>query len=338
MPAGTTQISNAASASANGGTTANASDSTPVNSSPALSLSKSDGGTTITPGGTVAYTLSYQNTGNIGLTGVTLTETVPANTTFRSLGSTAGWSCAEGAVAGTTCTLNIGSLAGSAAGTATFVVRVVTPVSAGTTQIVNSATISDGTTSTTAGDTTPVNTTPGLSITKTDGNVSTTPGGSVVYTLDYQNTGNIALNGVVINEQVPGNTTFKTTGSTAGWSCANGAAGRQHLHTDDRHAGGRRHRISHLRRRRDHTSAGWHNATCQWCDNTNGTTSASNADTTPVNTTPGLSITKTDGNISAVPGDTVVYTLGYQNTGNVGLTGVLTHRASAGQHHVRRCG
>jgi len=46
----------------------------------------------------------------------------------------------------------------------------------------------------------------------------------VIYTLSYQNTGNIALTGITLNEQVPANTTFRTTGSTAGWSCANGAA------------------------------------------------------------------------------------------------------------------
>ena len=45
---------------------------------------------------------------------------------------------------------------------------------------------------------------------------------SAVYTLGYTNTGNIGLNGVVIDEVVPAHTTFTTAGSTAGWNCTGG--------------------------------------------------------------------------------------------------------------------
>jgi len=93
VPVGVTQISNSASIG-DGTTSATASDTTPVNTTPALSLNKSDGGGTITPGGTLVYTLSYANTGNIGLTGVVLQETVPANTSFNAAASALGWSCA----------------------------------------------------------------------------------------------------------------------------------------------------------------------------------------------------------------------------------------------------
>ena len=39
-------------------------------------------------GGTVAYTSTYTNAGNQGATGVALTETVPANTTFNAAATT----------------------------------------------------------------------------------------------------------------------------------------------------------------------------------------------------------------------------------------------------------
>lgn len=68
-------------------------DTTPVNAAPELSVTKNDGGATTIPGGTVAYTLNYANNGNQGATGVTLSETVPANATFNAGASTAGWSC-----------------------------------------------------------------------------------------------------------------------------------------------------------------------------------------------------------------------------------------------------
>src|SRR5262249_3278081 len=152
------------------------------------------------------YTINYQNTGNIALSGVVINEIVPGNTTFKATGSTAGWSCADGSPGGTTCTLTIGTLAGGAGGSATFPVNVITPVPAGTTQLVNGVTITNGTTSASNLDTTPVNTTPGLSLTKSDGNISAVPGDTVVYTLGYQNTGNVGLTGVTLSEQVPANT------------------------------------------------------------------------------------------------------------------------------------
>ena len=176
-----------------------------------------------TPGSTIVYALDYQNTGNIDLTGVTLNETVPANSSFNAAAGTAGWSCVQGAPAGTSRTLTIGNLAGGASSTANFAITVDNPVPAGVTQISNSASVGDGTTSATASDTTPVNTTPALSLNKSDAGGTITPGGTLVYTLSYANTGNIGLTGVVLNETVPANTTFNVAASTAGWSCANGS-------------------------------------------------------------------------------------------------------------------
>ena len=49
-----------------------------------MSLTKSDGGASVAPGGTVSYTLTYANGGNQGASGVVLTDVVPANTTFNA--------------------------------------------------------------------------------------------------------------------------------------------------------------------------------------------------------------------------------------------------------------
>ena len=194
---------------------------------PDLSLTKSDGGASVAPGGTVAYTLTYANSGTGGATGVTLTETVPANTTFNAGASTAGWSCAPNNNAGSTCTLSIGSVAASGGSSATFAVTVVTPVAAGVSQISNTASIADDGTHGTdptpgnnsASDTTPVTGAPDLSISKSDGAVVVAPGGTISYTLTYANTGNRGATGVVLTETVPANTTFNAGASTAGWSC-----------------------------------------------------------------------------------------------------------------------
>src|SRR5205085_8529989 len=117
LPAGTTQVSNTASIADDGAngtdpTPGNnsGSDTTPITGAPDLSISNSDGGSSVAPGATATYTLTYANAGTLGATGVVLTETVPANSTFNSGASTAGWICVPNNNAGSTCTLAIGAL------------------------------------------------------------------------------------------------------------------------------------------------------------------------------------------------------------------------------------
>ena len=66
----TTLTRTAETAAAEPSGSATASDTTPMNTAPALSLIKSDGGATVTPGNPIIYTLDYANTGNVELTGV----------------------------------------------------------------------------------------------------------------------------------------------------------------------------------------------------------------------------------------------------------------------------
>ena len=110
---------------------------------PDLSLSKSDGGASVSAGGTVAYTLTYANAGG-DATGVVITETVPDNTTFDGAASTAGWACTPDGSAGSTCTLAVGAVAGaSGPANATFAVDVADPIPPGVIQIANTASIAD---------------------------------------------------------------------------------------------------------------------------------------------------------------------------------------------------
>ena len=151
LAAGVTQISNTASIAddGNNGTDPtpgnnSASDTTPVTGAPDLSIDKSDGGNPVQPGDTISYTLTYSNTGNRGATGVVLTDTVPAHTTFNAGASTAGWSCTPDNNAGSTCTLAVGALAaGSGNQTATFAVTTVDPRPDGVFEISNTASIAD---------------------------------------------------------------------------------------------------------------------------------------------------------------------------------------------------
>ena len=117
--------------------------------SPGLSVSVDDGGGTETQGGTISYTISYQNTGNVALNSVTLSDVLPANTTFNAGASTPGWN-----TGGSPLTFDLGSLLPGETGSKVFAVTVDNPTSV--TEISNSVTIASGATNATGGDTTSV--------------------------------------------------------------------------------------------------------------------------------------------------------------------------------------
>ncbi|MCX6029514.1 MAG: carboxypeptidase regulatory-like domain-containing protein, partial [Chloroflexi bacterium] len=206
LPAGVIQIDNVAVIGDDGtsGPDRNpadntATDNTPINATPDMTIIKSDGGVGTVPGGTVVYTLTYANVGNQGAAGVTITDTVPANSTFNPGASTVGWACLPNNNAGSLCTYTVGAVAGDGAGGAVkFALTVVNPLPAGVTLITNTAWVQDnganGADPTPANnqstDTTPVTAAPDLRIVKSDGGISSTPGGVITYTLTYSNAGN----------------------------------------------------------------------------------------------------------------------------------------------------
>jgi hypothetical protein len=89
------------------------------------------------------YWLTFGNNSNQPASGVRITETVPANTTFNSSLSSPGWSCANGAPAGTVCVLNVGSLPRYSYGLVRFAVRVNSNTPRTINRISNTATIGD---------------------------------------------------------------------------------------------------------------------------------------------------------------------------------------------------
>ncbi|WP_313918637.1 carboxypeptidase regulatory-like domain-containing protein [Tahibacter sp.] len=318
-----------------------ASDSTPLNAAPDLTASKSDGGVSVAPGGTVAYTLTFANAGNQGATGVVLTETVPANTQFNAGVSSPGWVCAPNNNAGSSCTLNVGALsAGSGNQTRIFGTTVAGSVPAGVSQIANTCSLADDGTNgpdptpgnNSGSDATPLNATPDLTVSKSDGGATVAPGGTVAYTLTYANTGNQGATGVVLSETVPANTQFNAGASTAGWVCApnNNAGSSCTLSIGALSAGSGNQTTTFAATVLGSVPAGVSQISnsCSLADDgSNGVdpTPANNSasDTTPVNATPDLTVSKSDGGASAAPGGTVAYSLIYANVGNQGATGVV---------------
>ena len=151
VPAGVTEISNTAAIDhdGSGGSDPDPSDNTatettPVEAVPDLAVIKTDGGVPIAPGANLVYTLSFANHGDQGATGVALSDTVPANTSFDPGSSSPGWICSPDGSAGSVCTLPGRRPRGRRHGRRSGLRRHHRrPGAAGVTQIVNTATVAD---------------------------------------------------------------------------------------------------------------------------------------------------------------------------------------------------
>jgi large repetitive protein len=192
---------------------------------PDLSLEKSDGGITAAPGETIHYTLTYRNNSTMTATGVWLEETLPANTEYHPSDNAAAWVNTTG----DQYRLDIGSLAGGASGTVTFVVRVLASIDPGVTSITNTATVRDdgskGTDPMWANNTATIHTpletqdtTADLAIQVDDGVNSVRPGETLIYQVQYANLGPDSAGNVTISATLPDHTAFSTEYSSAGWT------------------------------------------------------------------------------------------------------------------------
>ncbi len=223
LPTGTASIANTACARQGPSSVVGcASASLPTTGAPVLKLAKSVQSGNGAPGATLVYFLVVSNSGNQGSAPVTIAETVPANTTWNAAASSGGWSCA-GSGAGSSCTLQVGSVPAAGSAADLFAVTVANPLPAGVTSVTNTACVSG---SQTCGSVvTPTDGTPTLSVLKSLSGTAA-PGATLTYTITVQNTGNQGASSVTVSDQVPQYTSFQPAGSSPGWSCApDGSAG-----------------------------------------------------------------------------------------------------------------
>jgi uncharacterized repeat protein (TIGR01451 family) len=195
-----------------------------------LSVTKTDAPDPVTPGSNLVYTITVTNGGPSNAASVSLNDTLPAGTTFVSLPTPAGWSCATpaaGAAGTVSCT--IASLVpGSTAFTLT--VKVGPSVTPGTV-ITNTATASSSTTDPKPGNESGTTTTTvgaasaDLSVTKTGSPDPVAPGANLVYTITVSNPGPSSAALVSLSDPLPAGTTFVSLSSPGGWSCSTPAVG-----------------------------------------------------------------------------------------------------------------
>ena len=193
-----------------------------------LAITKTDGVTTATPGGSVTYTITASNAGPDAASGATVADTFPASLTCT-------WTCVG--AGGGTCTAsgsgNISNLVNlPAGGSVTYTASCSISASA-TGSLTNTATVSapagvtdptPGNNSATDTDTLVLNA--DLAITKTDGVTTATPGGSVTYTIAASNAGPSNATGATVADTFPASLTCTwTCVGAGGGTCAASGSG-----------------------------------------------------------------------------------------------------------------
>ena len=180
----------------------------------------------VSPGGTITYTQVVANNGPLDAVNAVFTQGVPANTTVFSITPATGWTCATSA--GTiSCTPTSGFFPLNTTGvTFTIVVTVAAGTPSGT-QIVDTASITSGTTdpnltnnTATAISTVGVTGTSDLAITNVASPSSVLAGSNVTLTGVITNQGPSAASGPVFTENIPAGTTFVSVSGPAAWSCS----------------------------------------------------------------------------------------------------------------------
>jgi uncharacterized repeat protein (TIGR01451 family) len=203
-----------------------ATDIATVVSSADLSVTNAASPNPVAAGSNITYTQIVTNNGPSAADNATLSEAVPANTTFVSLAAPAGWNCATpvvGATGSVVCTdLN---MPGNTVATFSLVTKVNTGTANGTT-ITDTATTSSSVTdpnssNNTASATTVVGTTAGaeLSVTNSASPDPVQAGNNITYAQVVTNTGSAAATGATFSETTPANTTFVSITPPAGWVC-----------------------------------------------------------------------------------------------------------------------
>ncbi|MGQ9717681.1 MAG: beta strand repeat-containing protein, partial [Anaerolineae bacterium] len=202
-------LTNTAFVSSDQGVTGTASAAVTVQSQPILSLAKSDAPDPVAAQGTLVYTLVFTNTGDAVATGVWLTDTLDAGTTFASADPP------PTSQAGQVVTWNWPTL--SPAGPQTVVLTVTVGLLPDGTVLTNQARLdSDQTAPVTAVATTTVQTADLVVSKERVGQGAILPEGVVTFTVRVTNTGSLTATGTRITDTLP-------AGFTAVYSEAAGA-------------------------------------------------------------------------------------------------------------------
>ncbi|WP_346837710.1 isopeptide-forming domain-containing fimbrial protein [Microbulbifer sp. SAOS-129_SWC] len=296
-----------------------------------LNIDKDDAGVTAEPGDSVVYTLSYGNSGTADASGVVITESLPDYASFDAANSDPRW-----VQNGDTLTLDLGTVAAGETGSVEFTVIIDSPIPSGVEETSNTTSIDDdggkgpdqNTDDNSDDEVTPIDGRPDYVIDKIE-NFSDPahPGDTVEWTIEVRNDGNQDGTGVVVTDSLPDTSLF--TGFTASdGGTVDLAAGTVTWDIGDLAVGDSRTftLTATIVDQVPTTIPTQTNTVSVDDDGNNG------PDPTPDNNTDSkdfdityvdLNIDKDDAGVTAEPGDSVVYTLSYGNSGTADASGVV---------------
>jgi uncharacterized repeat protein (TIGR01451 family) len=293
-----------------------------------LAITKDDGQTTYTPGGTLTYTITVTNNGPSNVTGATVTDTFPVTITSAS------WTCTG--TGGATCTAsgsgNITDTVDIPAGehvTYTVTAQVDSGASG---NLTNTASVAPptGVTDPNSGNDTATDTDTeaaqaDLAITKTDGQTTYTPGGTLTYTITVTNNGPSNVTGATVTD------TFPAAIISASWTCVGSvpsatctASGSGNINDTVTIPAGEYVTYT-VTAQVDSGASGSLTNTASVAPPTGvtdpnaGNDTATDTDTEAAQAD--LAITKTDGQTTYTPGGTLTYTITVTNNGPSNVTG-----------------
>ena len=192
---------------------------TTVNASADLSVIKSGPPEPVTAGSDLIYTITVMNNGPSDAQNVSVSDPLPAGTTFVSATPSIG-SCAGTA----TVTCSLGVVAAGVPATITLVVHVGSGVAAGT-LITNTASATSTTPDPSPGAESgsavnQVLASADVALTKTDSPDPVTAGNNITYTLTAANNGPSDAQDVSVTDALGGGATFVSLAPPAGWTCS----------------------------------------------------------------------------------------------------------------------
>jgi uncharacterized repeat protein (TIGR01451 family) len=197
--------------------------SSTVGASADVTVTKTDTPDPVPSESNLSFAITVTNNGPSSSQDVSLTDTVPAGTTFVSLAAPAGWSCTTPAVGGTgPVQCDIATLPSGAPAGFTLVVQVTAP---STSSIQNTATVAATTHDPDPADNSATTTTfvnnpvADVTVAKTDSPDPVTAGTNITYTVTVTNNGPSTAHNVTMTDDIPAGTEFVTITPPAGWSC-----------------------------------------------------------------------------------------------------------------------
>ncbi len=328
-PSATSSLSNTATVTAPAGTvdpdTANnsATDTDTLTVTADLSITKTDGQTSEVPGTAVSYTIVVTNNGPSDVMAATVADTFPSDiigVTYTSIaagGATGNTAAGPGNIndtvdmpSGSSITYTVsGTINPSATSNLSNTATVTAPA----------GTVDPDTANNSATDTDTLTVTADLSITKTDGQTSEVPGTAVSYTIVVTNNGPSDVMAATVADTFPSDIIGVTyTSVAAGGATGNTAAGPGNINdTVDMPSGSSITYTVSGTINPSATSNLSNTATVTAPAGTVDPDTANNSatDTDTLTVTADLSITKTDGQTSEVPGTAVSYTIVVTNNG-----------------------